>query len=180
MPLDFKMSGEGLSLVSNISDRVSELCKNIDEILSSGILRRGDGEKLRGRLLFASGQLFGRRARNLWRMLSKHVHSNRKVLSDETVEALKNICKLLVNNLPRRIVGPLLSHLHIYIDAAFEKQGYCGVGGVVYDEREKVSGFFSEEVSPNLIQMIKQDGQVTVIQELEMLALLVAREVWCY
>ena len=53
------------------------------------------------------------------------------------------------------------------------------MGGVVFDECGRMLGFFSEEVSPCLIKQIKEDGQVTVIQELEMLALFVAIELLC-
>lgn len=176
---DFKMSGEGLSVVTNTSDRVKELCEVLDEVLNAGSLTRGDGEKLRGRLLFASGQLFGRKARNLVRKLSKHVQSNCKGLSDETVVALKNIRTILTQNLPRRIKGQLSSHLHFYVDASYDDRGYSGIGGVVYDEYGNMLGFFSEEVSSDLINAIKQDGQVTIIQELEMLALVTATEMWC-
>ena len=91
--LDFKMSGERLTLVSNTVDGVTELCEAIDSVLSSGTLKRSDGERLRGRLLFASGQLFGRKIRNLIRIVSKHIHSGRKIMGDETTDALKLIKK---------------------------------------------------------------------------------------
>ena len=175
---DFKMSGEGWTVVTNTKDRVDELCEAIEEILEAGTLRRGDGEKLRGRLLFASGQLFGRRARNLVRKLSMHVQSNCKLLNEETILALKNIHVLLTQNLPRKIKGRLSTHLHVYVDASFDEDGYSGVGGVAYDEYGIMLGFFSEKVSDDLIKSIKEKGQVTIIQELEMLALLVAVELW--
>ena len=74
---DMRMSGQGLSAVANTTDRVNELCEEIDSILTLGSLKRADGERLRGRLQFASGQLFGRSARNRMRTLSKHISSGR-------------------------------------------------------------------------------------------------------
>ena len=176
---DFKMSGSGLALVCNTDDRVSELCESIDHILEEGVLRRNDGEKLRGRLIFATGQLFGRRARNLVRMLSLHIQGSSITLSDVTVETLKKLRSLISKNFPRKIMGPLSGHIHVYVDASFDENGYCGVGGVAYLETGKILGFFSEEVSQDLVKKIKSHGQVTIIQELEMLALLIAIELWC-
>ena len=60
---DLRMSGQGLAAVANTQDRAKELCEELDTILVSGSLRRAEGERLRGRLQFASGQLFGRSAR---------------------------------------------------------------------------------------------------------------------
>ena len=176
---DFKMSGEGLTVVASTQDRVDELCESIEEILDAGTLKRSDGEKLRGRLLFASGQLFGRKARNLVRKLSMHIQSNCKLLTEETSLALKSIHALLAQNSPRKIKGRLSTHLHVYVDASFDENGYSGVGGVAYDEYGAIVGFFSEEVPRELVDSIKEKGQVTIIQELEMFALLIAVELWC-
>lgn len=168
------MSGEGLTLVSNTVDRVTELCEAINSVLSSGTLKRSDGERLRGRLLFASGQLFGRKIRNLIRIVSKHIHSGRKIMGDEATDALKQIKSILVHNAPKKVLGPLSGHVHLYVDAPFEDGGYSGVGGVIYAESGEAFVFFSDEVTSDLVQMIEKDGQVTIIQELEMLALLIA------
>ena len=85
---DMRMSGQGLAAVANTQDRVKELCEELDSVLTSGSLRRADGERLRGRLQFASGQLFGRSARNRMRTLSKHISSGRTALCDNTMLAL--------------------------------------------------------------------------------------------
>lgn len=47
-----------------------DLCESLDATLKNGQLTRSEGEKLRVRLLFASGQLFGRLIRNQIRLLS--------------------------------------------------------------------------------------------------------------
>ena len=56
---DLRMSGAGLSLVSSTDDRVAELCESLDEIIKAKQLARNEGERLRGRLLFAAGQFLG-------------------------------------------------------------------------------------------------------------------------
>jgi ribonuclease HI len=176
---DFTQSGAGLVHVFNTEDRVSELCEQLAEVLQAERLRRGDGERLRGRLLFAAGQLFGRGVRNQVRVLSKHLQSGRINLSPETAYALLSMKHHLANNVPRAIVGSLSDHIHIYVDASFSDGSYSGLGGAVYDSRGKPKFFFSEEVSPSLLSDIRDADQITVIQELEMLALLVAVSLWC-
>ena len=88
---DMRMSGQGLAAVANTQDRVKELCEELDSVLMAGSLRRADGERLRGRLQFASGQLFGRSARNRMRTLSKHISSGRTALCDNTMLALREL-----------------------------------------------------------------------------------------
>ena len=55
--------------------RLEELCDALDENIQCGKLKRSEGERLRGRLQFACGQLFGRTARNHIRVLSAREQS---------------------------------------------------------------------------------------------------------
>ena len=69
--------------------------------------------------------------------------------------------------------------MHIYVDASFDLDKYSGVGGVAYSSDGTVLGFFSEEISKSFILAAMSTDQHTMIQELEMLALLIAVSVWC-
>ena len=175
---DLRMSGVGPSFVTNTEDRISELCERLDEILESGKLSRSEGERFRGRLLFAAGQLFGRSTRNHIRTLSMHVQRGRKTLDHETLCALRSIRERISSNVPRKIVGPLIEHVHIYVDVSFEEETYSGIGGVIYDSSGSLLAFFSEELPSEFISRAKRGGQVSVIQEFEMLALLAALDLW--
>ena len=160
---------------------MAELCESLDEILMIRRLKRSEGEKLRGRLIFAAGQLFGRFVRNQVRHLSNHIRSGRANLSDETAEALQLIRNYIHSNVPRKIVGTLCDHIHIYVDAPFDDGGYSrlsGLGGAIYDSEGNPISFFNEELSRDFLETVRSDGQVTVIQELEMLALLIAVRLW--
>ena len=68
--LDLRQSGDSLRLVSNTTERVEELVQDIDNILSAGTLPKAEGERLRGRLQFASTQVFGRKLKRLLKVLS--------------------------------------------------------------------------------------------------------------
>ena len=99
------VAGEGLSFVCNTDERVMELCELLNAIISSKQLKRSEGERLRGRLRFACGQLFGRFARDHLRILSSHIRLNRSRLGDDTLNALECIRDQIRGNIPRRIVG---------------------------------------------------------------------------
>lgn len=97
---DLNMSGCGMSFVCNTDDRVEELCDALDQIITSGKLKRSEGKRLRGRLQFACGQLFGRTARNHIRVLSAHIKSNRQILHEDTIHALSSIRTQIKLNVP--------------------------------------------------------------------------------
>lgn len=177
---DFKLAGEGLVAVRNTEDRTKELCDKLDLILDTNILKRAGGERLRGRLQFASGQLFGRSARNSLRTLSKHIASNRQRLCEETSSALRNLRHQLQENMPRTIRGSTSDHIHMYVDASFDLDGYySGVGGIAYTSSGSIIGFLREKMSKSFILATMEKDQQTMIQELEMLALLIALSAWC-
>ena len=76
-------------------------------------------------------------------------------------------------------MGTLSDHVHIYVDASFEDGGYSRLGGALYDSKWNLLSFFSEQLDRTFLDQVKRDGEVSIIQEMEMLALLVAIELWC-
>ena len=154
------------------------MCESLDRVIQDGKLKRSEGERLRGRLQFAGGQLFGRTARNHLKLLSMHIQSGRLALSDETVFTLTRIRDQLSMDKPRKIVGSLSDHIHAYVDVSFDDTGYSGVGGVLFDSDGTVLDFFSQKIDQSLVDLIKAVDQETIIQELEMLSLAIAVTVW--
>lgn len=164
--------------MTNTAERVEELVAEIDEALKSNMLPRRDGEKLRGRLQFASSQVFGRRFRRLLKVLSNHVTAGRQTLSSRTSKSLSEVKDLLLKNAPRKIEALQVEVVHIYVDASFDRQKYSGLGGMVVDMSGKTLFFFSEAVDSATLDDIMSKGQKTVIQELEMIAVLAAVKSW--
>ena len=68
--------------------------------------------------------------------------------------------------------------LHIYVDASFDYSDYSGLGGLIVDMPNKILSFFSTEVDKRTLDEVMAKGQKTVIQELEMMAVLAAMKVW--
>ena len=85
---------------------------------------------------------------------------------------------LLDLNTPRRIEAIHAEVVHIYVDASFDRLKYSGLGGMVVDSTGKTLFFFSEEVNATTLESIMSKGQKTVIQELEMMAVLAALQSW--
>ena len=164
--------------MSNTEDRVEELVKDIGDILTSKLFTRAEGERLRGRLQFASSQVFGRKFRRPLKTLSNHVTQGRKSVSDQTMKCLADISQLLQENTPRRISASHLEVLHIYVDASFDVSSYSGLGGVVINMLGEQLSFFSTKVEEMVIEAMTSKGQRTIIQELEMMAVLGALRSW--
>ena len=76
--LDLRQSGDRLCFVTNTEERVEELVNELDGAIRTNMLPRSEGEKLRGRLQFASSQV------HVWmrllKVLSNHVTRGRKTL----------------------------------------------------------------------------------------------------
>ena len=84
----------------------------------------------------------------------------------------------MIRNTPRKIEASQAEVLHIYVDASFDYSNYSGLGGMIVNMSEKVISFFSVEVDTGTLNEIMAKGQKTVVQELEMMAVLAAIKVW--
>ena len=170
--LDLTEAKLGTVVLQNTAERTDELVAELQQVLEEKTLSRKDAERLRGRLQFASCQVFGRVLRNHMKQLSEHVASGRKALTPIVLEALTSIREILVKNTPRRVTGHLSDHVHVYVDASFEPGGFSGIGGLVFSSDGKCLSFFSEPISTSLLEQIMSFDQETAIQELEALAVL--------
>ena len=99
--VDLVHSPSGSFTVKNTESRKEELICLIKEILSTLVLTRDEGERLRGRLQFASNQIFGRRFRNCLKELNIHVSRGFKVVSPELAASLSLMLSLLADKHPQ-------------------------------------------------------------------------------
>ena len=172
--LDLRQSGDGLALVTNTPERAKELIEALQEVLRTGKLTRREGERLRGRLQFAAGQLFGRQMRLALTELSNHVGGGRSVVGQELTRAFEEIIAFLDKGEPRRVDTCFLDHVLIFVDASFKDGGFSGAGGMAFDSAGQGVAFFSEEVDREFMASFKGVEQKTVIYELEALAIVVS------
>ena len=172
--VDLSRSPSGLVEVRNTESRQQELISVMRDILTRGFLPRAEGERLRGRLQFASNQLFGRRFRNCLKDLNTHISRSFRALSKELSESLELMVEMITENAPRQVDVNFLDWTHVYVDASFDPDGYSGIGGLILNSFGQCLGCFSEEVPQSLVDKLKKEDQKTVIFELEGLAIAAA------
>ena len=88
-------------------------------------------------------------------------------LCNDTLLALRELRDQIALNILRPISGRMSDHVHIYVDASFDLEGYSGVGGVLYDSSGQACFFFSEELSCDFLCSVKKAEQKNLIQELD-------------
>lgn len=160
--------------VRNTESRVLELRESMMQVLETNSLSRVEGERLRGRLQFASNQLFGGRFRNCLRELNFHVARGMKTDSAELAASLRLMCHLLVLNSPRSVSVAHVQWSYLFVDASFDPEVFSGIGGVLFDSSGTCTGCFSERDDTTLLQSLMKPEQQTAILELEGLAVAAA------
>lgn len=106
--------------------------------------KKSDLETLRGRLIFAESQIFGRLAHKALKQIGADMSSPGKChVSKPLREALVFLRDRVITSEAREILCCKRSVIHLYIDACREEHG-SGVGGVLYDQTGKEVVNFGE------------------------------------
>ena len=172
----------GLVSVGNTDSRRTELIAALDAAIQSRKLHRGEALRLRGRLQFASGHLFGRIAKATLSIVTHHAYYSRSAnLNDEAVVALKLHRHLLYIGRPRELSATSGSPWFIQTDASLEPKGdqfSGGIGAVLFGTDGKPQRFFSEELTDEMLGCLNPHRKKTAIFECEFMALFCAMLVW--
>ena len=180
--VDLEESANKVVKFANTPSRVSELCGSIGDILDAGSLKQPLALRLRGRMQFADSQLFGRSARMCLRQVTKHAYSDvSDTLCEDCVFALDRFRKMLLEHKPRVLNGSLREKFVIFTDACFDPEASdwaCGIGGLLFSDRGKLLGAFSEQLERWQIEALTEGFRKTVIFEAELLAVIVSQLVW--
>ena len=183
--ISFADARAGLISVSNTEHRKKDLCNLLDLLISKGSASCHELTVLRGRLLFADNQVFGRSARQAFSILSRSCSRKRNTeVKDELLRALLFLRDRVVGGEPRRVSACVREKLTIFTDASFESEG-AGLGGILYDAKATPLKWFSEWIDPCDLQPFGSDSKDGLIYELEVFAavqgaldLLHARQIW--
>lgn len=180
--LDVSSMHLGTVKIDNTTSRKDDLKLMVENVLSHNALTSIDALKLRGRMQFTAGQLFGRIARMCLNQVTQHAYpSTKSTLEPETAAALKRYSNFLLSGKPRTITQSLDDTWFVYTDASYEVVNgdpVSGFGGVlVYPEGQPVR-YFSFEITGPDMKSINPNNKKTVIYECEFLAVSVAFDVW--
>ena len=170
----------GVARISNTEKRRRELHEFITKVLDAGSLSQREGPRLRGRLLFAEAQMFGRRSVKAMGALSQHIHSARTKLSKDCVDALSTLRDRVLNGKPREVWSFSSRVLHMYVDASYEPEAAHpgGLGGVLIDPSTGARRHFSCMMSAAEVARWNATCSKNPIYELEMLAIVVGLLCW--
>ena len=159
--------------------RRSEIVKSLDAILESGTLSKTDTAKLKGRLTFAQGQLFGRSCRSFFNSVSKHLydHPLNGTLPEDCRADLSSCIHAFKSQKPRTADVSSFDSFLLFTDAAYEKRE-GGLGGVLLDSPGSVLSWFSRKLSKEECALVNTDDHEQVITELEALAVFVSLRLW--
>ena len=170
----------GHVFLGNTDKRRRELEGAIGDVLNSGSFSSREGASLRGRLIFAENQIFGRGANSSLRCLSSHILSGSKVLQPKTIEALSLLKVRVIGGRCREVSIFLGDTFHMYVDASYEPgtDTFAGIGGVLVGITGEVIGHFSTQLSSEQILRINTTCSKHPIFELECLAIFLIVRVW--
>ncbi|CAE7418408.1 unnamed protein product, partial [Symbiodinium sp. CCMP2456] len=139
-----------------------------------------DGERLRGRLNFMDGQLFGKLSQHAFRGLTRHVLAGGGKLGSSTRAHLQFLRDRMSKGRPRRVSTALHETMHIFVDACHEPGSTepAGLGGILLDSSGRYREYYSEMLDESALAAINVRMSGNPIFELECLAILCALHLW--
>ena len=178
--MDLTCSHERRISVGHTDSRRSELVDFLQGILGQGSLEPRVFERLRGRMVFFEGFLFGRVPNRAVRTLSdacknatSAVHLNRELETSIRVLVDRVQCATPL------IIQPCSKETWIlFTDGACEPEKcWGGVGAVLLGPNRRVAGFFGESVDSQIMQRLLASSS-NPIHELEIAPILVSLCLW--
>ena len=180
--VDLTNFSQGFVEFKNTSKRVLELCGYIDRALTDGELKLLDSQKLRGRMQFADGQLFGRLGRLCLCAVTEHAYSGKGPrIQAGCIQALRRFKDFLQHSPPRRIQRSSHKTWLVFTDACYEPTSTtwrCGIGGVIISPDGTPYQAFSLSLNETQIETLGGSRKDTIIFEAELLAVVVAMGLW--
>ena len=173
----------GLVQIGNTDSRRQELVSSIQGILDSGRLTTQDALRLRGRLQFSAGNLFGSIAKSSLAAVSNHAYSSNSSAVGEDLRLALTLHKhLLLEGAPRMIRTASSVPWFIQTDACYEMQSgdvVAGIGAVLFDQNGKAVRFFSHKISDAVVEFLNPGlARKTTIFECEFFAAFCAFWLW--
>ena len=168
--------------LDNTESRKTELTKTIGECLEAGRLPHREALKLRGRMQFTTGQIYGRLSRTCLAVVAGRACAGTGPnLAPRAVSALRLYVDMLLNQGPRELVRSSSHTWFLFTDACFEPESSdvcAGLGGVLIAPNGRPHAFFACNLSNQQIKRLNPNTSKTIIFELEFLAVLCAFALW--
>ena len=183
--VDLSKCREGTCIIKNRASRVADITGAISELLEKGAAEPIVMRKLRGRLVHARAQTFGRFGGMALRALALVADrpSGRRELPDECVRALSLFSDFLKHGPPRQIRALHVDAPLLFTDGACEESGsngrlVVGVGAVLFLASPRRVLWLGCNVPDALVDTWQSEGSKQVIAQGELLPILMARRLW--
>ena len=179
--IDFDRFLSGDVFFKNTDKRVKEVASSLRQAVVDESLSQKDLSRLRGRMLFAGGQLFGRAGRLCISALRSDDQKKEACLDEAAKSAMLKFADLLEAKFPRVVKSCSLDPIYIFTDASYSPDGdksYCGVGGVCLSSAGRPLGFFSAELSDAQKALLGEGKAKTIIFEAELATVIIAFALW--
>ena len=172
--IDLNESLLGAFTVCNIETRVKDLVSAIDGVLERGTLSTAGMRVLRGRLVFAEAQTYGRLTGIHMQQLTRweHAGGDAPLDDDDVRDSLVFLKERVVLGGPRRVIAELGRVFHLYTDACYEN-GTCRWAWWCSDGQGTQLSYFFARVDESQVAVLNPDYKETIIFELEALAVLI-------
>ena len=163
-------SAAGLFKVCNTAARQRELAASISSILENGSALAKDFEVLRGRLIFAENQVFGRLTCKHMQCISRACRAKGIVtIHDDLAASLLYLRDRVVLGEARSVSSAHRQTFHLFTDASLEN-GKSGIGAILYNSQGLVVNWYSEEVQEEVVSALNVDSKKGFIYEMEAFA----------
>ena len=172
----------GITRLVNTDKRIQELKQTLTNIATSGKFSRAEALRLRGRLQFAAGQVFGRSSRRICHMVTEHAYQSKSsVRSDHLALAREVHAGVLESSKLRSISSIAKQCMFVLTDASFDRPGgnpaSC-IGFVLVDGGNNFLKFFSTDLSTDMLHLLGSAEKETVICECELIAVAMDLDHW--
>ena len=175
----------GAFAVENKAARVEELRARIDAVLASRRLSPADAASLRGRILFATAQTFGRVGACVASIVGERAQqpaAGSFFVDDRLRSALVWLSDFLSASAPRKVYfGVARKPVVIFTDGAYEdvlSGGTATCGGVMWDPQDRALEFFGAAADRATLEAWREPGRLNVVHQAELFPVYVSLVLW--
>ena len=158
---------DGRLTICNTAKRTRELVETIGSVLQGGVVSKALALKLRGRMQFAEGQLFGRAGRLCLRAVSDRAYTSLGArISSQCRRSLVRFAAMLQESTPRTVRVEKGLPWHVYTDASYNAESSewpCGVGGVLLNPAGRLLAAFSACLPKWFRALLGEGSKETII-----------------
>ena len=166
--------------IGHTSKRIDELSSSLTDVLAADCLSSKDAERLRGRMNFFEGHVYGRGPAQALRTIDHHARSGATAhaLPKPVVQAVHVLKDRLCSAIPLQISAKSRLTWYLFTDGSCEASKCFGaVGAVLYDSEGNLVSAFSEKAPASVMDRLLA-GSENPMYELELFPVLLALRKW--